>query len=102
MSPMQRSLKKLRDEGYHCEITEHFSRGLKHDLWGFCDILAIKENEVLAVQTTSAANKSARIKKITESEKIAYVRKAGIRVVVHAWGLKKKTGKWESNEEDLS
>ena len=64
-SPTQLSLKKLRQEGYTVAIVEHwnaFAR-IRQDLFGFIDLLALKDKEVLAVQTTSASNMSARAKK---------------------------------------
>lgn len=100
MSPMQRSLKHLRESGYACFITEHFARGLRHDLFGWCDILALKEGEVLAVQVTSRSNVAARVNKITDSGTICSVRAAGIRVLVQGWG-KLKAG-WTLKEVDLS
>lgn len=87
MTPTQRSLEALREAGYLPSVVERwnsFAR-IRQDLWGWCDILAIKKGEVLAVQVTSAANVSARIKKIQDSETIAKVRDAGIRVEVHGW-----------------
>lgn len=100
MSPMERSLKKLREDGYECFITEHFARGLRHDLFGWCDIICLREGEVLAVQVTSRGNIAARVKKITVSPTLPFVRRAGIRVVVHGWG-KLKAG-WSLKEVDLS
>lgn len=108
MSPMQRSLAFLREEGYHCEIVEFrgyakFGWGKTHDLWGFADILAIRENEILAVQVTSRSNVAARVKKITVDceTTLEIVRKSGCRVVVHGWGKLVKTG-WTLKEVDLS
>jgi len=102
MSPMQRSLKLMRERGYRCYITEYHSRGFKHDLFGFADILCLKDDEVCAVQTTSRSNISARIKKITESEELPFVRKAGIRIMVHGWGYLNRSKTWDCREEDLS
>ena len=101
-SPTQRSLKHLREKGYHCEVVEHWAFGRRHDLWGFCDILAIRDDEVLAVQVTSRGNVSARVRKITVEceETLGLVRKAGIRVIVQGWG-KLKAG-WTLREVDLS
>ena len=43
---MQRSLSKLREEGWFCEITEHFvpwpAPGHRKDLFGFSDIIAVR------------------------------------------------------------
>lgn len=103
-SPTERSLAKLRKDGYVAEIVEKFNSFTKtrKDLWGIIDILAIRRDEVLGVQTTSWANVSARVKKITDSEHIGAIREAGIRVVVHGWRKNPKTNRWEVREVDLS
>jgi hypothetical protein len=101
-SPTQRSLEYLREQGYHCEVVEKWNpwRRVRQDLWGWCDILAIRRDEVLAVQVT-AAGVAARIKKIQESDTIARVREAGIRVEVHGW-TKRANGKYALRVEDIS
>jgi hypothetical protein len=75
-SPTQRSLEYLREQGYFCAIVEKWNSFTKQrqDLWGWCDILAIRENEVLAVQVTSTGV-AERIKKIQESPTVALVRR---------------------------
>ncbi len=78
-SPTQLSLKKLREEGYTVQVVEYwnsFAR-IRIDLFGFIDIIALKGKEVLAVQTTSASNMSARCKKIADHENVGAVREAG-------------------------
>lgn len=101
-SPTQRSLEYLREQGYHCEIVEKWNpwRRIRQDLWGWCDILAIRRNEVLAVQVTSSGV-AARIKKIQDSDTIAPVREAGIRVEVHGW-TKRSNGRYALRVEDIS
>ena len=101
-SPTQRSLEYLRDLGYHCEIVEKWNSFTKQrkDLWGWCDILAIRENEVLAVQVTASAIAD-RIHKIQESTTVALVRKAGIRIEVHGW-RKNSKGRYVLRVEDIS
>ena len=116
---MQRSLKLMRERGYRCYITEYHTRGFKHDLFGFADILCLKDDEVCVVQTTSRNNVNARIKKITDtpravdesgklakgivaSEEVAFVRKAGIRILVHGWGYLIRSKTYECREIDLS
>lgn len=86
LSPTQRSLAYLREQGYLVAIVERWNphARIRQDLWGWCDLLAIRKNEVLAVQVTASAV-SERIKKIQESETVAQVRDAGIRVEVHGW-----------------
>ena len=102
MTPTQRSLIYLREQGYLCEIVEKWNSFTKtrKDLWGWCDILAIREGEILAVQVT-AAGVSSRIKKIMESETLPIVRKAGVRIEVHGW-RKNVKGRYVMRIEDMS
>ena len=101
-SPTQRSLEYLREQGYHAEVVERFNSFTKrrHDLWTWCDILAIRKDEVLAVQVT-AADVSTRIKKIQDSDTVALVRDAGVRIEVHGW-TKRANGRYAIRVEDIS
>ena len=101
-SPTQRSLEYLREQGYFCAIVEKWNSFTKQrqDLWGWCDILAIRKNEVLAVQVTSTGV-AERIKKIQDSPTVAFVRDAGIRIEVHGH-RKNSKGKYVMRIEDIS
>jgi hypothetical protein len=104
MSPTQLTLRKLKTDGWTTlAIVEHwnpFAR-VRQDLFGFIDILAINDDgEVLAVQTTSYTNISARVKKIAENEHIGRVRKANWRIEVHGW--RKIKNRWEVKVVDVS
>jgi hypothetical protein len=118
-SPTQRSLKLLRDRGYHAEVVEKWipMARVRKDLWGWCDILCLigssthtPEHDgatgyytppyILAVQTTTTPNMKARIQKIQDSDTIGLVRECGIAVAVHGWS--KKKGRWVCRETDLS
>ena len=103
LSPTQRSLAYLREQGYHCEVVEKWNSFTKQrkDLWGWCDILAIKKGEVLAVQVTASAV-SDRIKKIQASETLNLVRDANIRIEVHGWRKSQKTKRYVLRIEDIS
>lgn len=101
ISPTQNSLKKLRKDGYLCQVVEVWNPWVrrKKDLYGFIDIIAIKPGETLAVQTTSVTNALARKKKILASDEFYEVRGAGWRVVVHGW--KKVKNRWTCKEIEL-
>lgn len=101
-SPTQRSLKVLRDRGYQVAIVEHWNAHIRRrqDLFGFVDLLAVKEGETLAVQTTSGSNVSARITKIMEHENYPAVHAAGWKTVVHGW-RKNAKGRWTLREVEL-
>jgi hypothetical protein len=105
MTPTARSLAYLRAEGWHAEVVEMTIRApgrtFKRDLWGFVDIIAIREADVLAVQTTSATNVAARVRKITESPLLPLVRAAGVAIHVHGW-RKVPNGRWSLRIEDVS
>jgi hypothetical protein len=102
MTPTQRSLKYLRDQGYKCWIVEHWNHfaRIRQDLFGCIDILAIGNGETLAVQTTSRGNVSARVKKIVENEYYPEMVRSGWKVQVHGWG-KLKAG-WDNKIVELN
>ena len=104
MSPTQRSLKVMRDRGYTVAVVEHWNQWarIRQDLFGFIDLLCLGEDgQVVAVQTTSASNVSARVTKISEHPNLAVVRRAGWRIVVQGW-RKAANGKWTLREVDIS
>lgn len=107
-SPTQRTLKKLRDEGYTAQVVERWCSFTKrrHDLFGIIDVLAIKDGETLAVQTTSGSGVSARLKKMLESDTLIPILKAGWNVHIHGWRkVKVKRGgkamKWDVRLVDV-
>ena len=103
-SPTQLSLRKLREEGWTCQITEVWNphMRIRQDLFGFIDILAIRPGETLAVQTTSRSNMAARVRKIADHANVAAVREAGWRIEVHGWAQKKPRARWECRTVDVS
>ncbi len=103
MTPTARTLAFLRKDGWTAAVVERRNPGVfkTHDLFGFIDVLAIREGETLAVQTTSGSNVASRIKKIAEAEHLAAVRAAGWAIHVHGW-RKLKTGRWECRVVDCS
>ena len=104
MTPTARSLEKLRNEKwkpYVVETFNHFTKRRK-DLFGFADILALKDKEILAVQATSYSNISSRVRKIEDAEDVGDVRKAGIRIEVWGWRKDPKKRKWVCRIVDLS
>lgn len=87
MSPTQRSLKYLRENGFTAEVVERWNQWAKvrQDLFKCIDIVALGNGETLGVQTTSYSNMSARIKKIKDSEYFNELKKSGWKLVVHGW-----------------
>jgi hypothetical protein len=93
-SPTQRSLKMLRDEGWICAITEHWNpfAHIRQDLYGFIDILAIREGQMLAVQTTSNPHATEREKKVRDNPAYKILISTGCDIDIHGW-KQEKVGK---------
>jgi hypothetical protein len=104
ISPTQRSLKYLREQGYIVHIAERWNAfaKIRQDAFGFVDLIAVGKGETVGVQTTSYSNISKRVAKITESEHLPVLREAGWRIVVHGWKKDAKTKKQVLKAVDLS
>jgi hypothetical protein len=65
MTPTARTLAYLRKRGYLAGVVERYCSFTKrrHDLFGFIDIVAVRGDEILGVQATTASNLQARIAK---------------------------------------
>lgn len=104
ITPTQLTLRELRRRGWPLvEVVEHWNTHarIRQDLFGFVDVLAVGPLGVLAVQTTSAKNVAARVRKIADSPNIGHVREAGIAIHVHGWA--KAGQRWAlTREVDVS
>ena len=100
-SPTQRSLKYWREQGYLCDVVEHWNPHAfkRQDLFGFIDVLCVKGEDIVGVQSTSGDHVAERVTKITEHELYPLVCKA-IRIVVQGW-RKNAAGRWVSREVEL-
>ena len=103
-SPTQLSLAHLRKTCDLVEVVEKWNSFVKirQDLFGIIDILALRGNETIAVQSTSWGNTKSRIDKMSESPNIAAIRKAGWKILVHGWKKNTKTNRYELKEIDIS
>lgn len=97
MSPTARTLKLLRDEGYLCQVVEHWNAFARRrvDLFGVIDVVAMRAGEVglLGVQCTSAANAASRLTKARETPALGVWLSCANRFEVHSWG--KRGGRGE-------
>lgn len=102
MTPTQRSLKLLRERGYMAEVTERWNpyARVRHDLFSFIDILAVRGNETIGVQVTTATNMAARIAKINGLQSADLWHCQPYRtIVIHGWKRPTKTRRtWEVKE----
>lgn len=108
MSPTQRSKKLLEDAGWFVVITEKWNpwTKIRQDLFGWMDLLAIKGDETLGVQTTTASHISARVAKIKSIPASAlWLASPTRRIVVHGWakqGPRGKRKKWTCKVIEVS
>ena len=92
MTPTQRSLAYWRTQGYTVAIVERWNpfAKIRQDLYGMCDLLCIGNGETVCVQTTSAPNVPARVRKLTEAEALPEMLRSGWRVVIEGWAGTKR------------
>jgi hypothetical protein len=102
-SPTARSLAHLRKTCQLVQVVERWNphARIRQDLFGIIDILAIRDGETVAVQSTSWSNTKSRINKMTESDALEHLRAAGWILLVHGW-RKNKKGRYEIKEIDIS
>jgi len=95
MTPTQRTLKELRDNGWTAEVVERwnsFAR-IRQDLFGVIDIVAVKAGcGVMGVQATSAGNVGARVEKARAEARLKAWLAAGARFSVCGWGKRGARG----------
>ncbi len=103
-SPTQLSLAHLRKDCDAVQVVEKWNphARIRQDLFGFIDILALRGEETIAVQSTSWDNVGSRATKIAESDLVGFVRKAGWSILIHGWRKNKKTGRYEMKEVNAS
>lgn len=100
MTPTARSLKYLRDAGWVVATVERWlpipgGRPVRSDAFGFGDLLAAHplQRETALVQVTTAANVSARVRKIQGLEDARSWLAAGNLIWVHGWD-QNAAGRW--------
>lgn len=114
MTPTQRTLAYLRDQGMLCAIVERFIPNPKHpgggfrsDFLGFLDIIAIGPDGIVGVQSCGA-DFAAHRRKILEERRVeldAWL-EAGGRVMLIGWTKRKikrggKAMRWTPRIEEI-
>lgn len=96
MSPTQRTIKRFKEEGYTVWIVEKWNHWAKirQDLFGFIDILAMKQGEpLIGIQTCVTGDMSTREKKIMDSPNYPIWLSTGCRLVIIGWAKQGARGK---------
>ena len=71
LSPTQRTLKSMREQGRLCGIVERFNAyvgkfGIRQDLFGFIDIIALDPQHGIVAIQSCGQDYSGHVKKLTE------------------------------------
>jgi hypothetical protein len=102
VTPTQLSLGYLREDGWTVDICERWVPngqgvgGVRRDLFGLVDLVALRDGETMGVQTTTDSNVSAHLRKMTDDDHaaaLAALRDAGWAVVIHGWRKSTRDGK---------
>jgi hypothetical protein len=110
------SVDHLRALGYHVEFVERWipgdirsgfcgGPGIKKDLFGIMDLLAVRPGEVLGVQVGSLNGHAAhRVKILGEARTWDWIA-SGSRLMIHSWDAVAPSGrslrKWKLTEEEI-
>lgn len=93
MSPTQRTLAWLREQGYRCQVVERWCPHSRRrvDLFGCIDVLAIHGAITMGVQACSAGDVSKRVAKVLSlPDARAWVGGGGRSLLVIGWRKYKK------------
>ena len=94
MSPTQLSLRWFRANGWLVDVSERAAGGVKHDLFGMLDLVAVRPGQTAGVQVTTHDHVSNRVSKILAlSSNLETLKAAGWIIVVHGWRKSTKDGK---------
>jgi hypothetical protein len=101
VSPTQRSLKLMRDLGYHSQVVERWNpfAHIRQDLYGWIDLVCVNPTErgILGIQTTTMSHSGARTAKAMGNPALIAWLLAGGRLEVHGW--RKLKGRWQVARE---
>ena len=95
MTPTQRSLKRLREDGWLVDVCERFipGAGIRRDLFNVADLCAIKPGEQpLLVQVTSTGV-AERVRKIRANPELGTLLSC-FKIEVHGWRKSAKNGRY--------
>ena len=101
-TPTSRTMNHYRRLGYSIGIVERWiaQRGIRKDLFGCIDLVAIKAGEpAVGIQATSASNVSARINKAIAIPELRVWLATGARFIVIGWAL--RDDRWHPRIEEL-
>lgn len=107
-SPTSRTLERLRELGFTAQVVERWNQyaRIRQDLFGFCDIVAMREGVgTVLIQACAGASHAARRSKVLAEPRAEIAAKCGNRIEVWSWAKKGARGKrkqYELRREELT
>jgi hypothetical protein len=100
LSSVQRTMRALREQGARCSVVEHFNphvgeHGVRQDLFGILDIIALDPSGVLGIQACGSDFKKHFDKLTVEhnQETLDWLSTPGTKLYIYSWRkLKLKRG----------
>lgn len=93
------------------EVVERFNRfagpkGIRQDLFQFIDIVAVRGNDTIGIQTTTQGEVGRRIAKICALQSAdSWLHGSNRRILVHGWAKRGPRGKrkvWTCSETEIT
>lgn len=112
MSPTQRTIRALKQNGMHCGIVEKFNphvgeHGIRQDLFGFIDAIALDASGIIGIQCCAGSGHASHRTKILENEYAPEWLKSGGKIQLWSWSKKKlkrggKAERWMPRLEEFT
>lgn len=112
LSPTQRTIRELRNQGTICGVVERFNQhvgphGIRQDLFGFIDLIALAPNGIIGVQCCAGSGHADHRKKIMANEVVPEWLKSGGRIQIWSWSKRKlkrggKAERWQPRVEEIT
>jgi len=119
LSPVQRTLRACREAGRFVDKCEHWNPyggarkpdgtaiGIRQDLFGFADIIALDPNAIVAIQTCAGSGHAAHRQKIIENVYATAWLIAGGHIELWSWRKVKvkrggKAERWQARVENIT
>jgi len=94
LSPTQRTIRALRNQGTICDIAEKFNafvgpHGVRQDLFGFIDAVALAPDCIKAIQCCAGSGHAEHKRKILANENAPEWLKSGGKIEIWSWSKRK-------------
>lgn len=104
MTPTQRTLQRLRKDGWTCQVVEYWNSfaKIRKDLFGVIDVVGVHPDRgIIGIQATSGDNLSKRVKKSQAEPRLKTWIEAGGKFQAWGWRKSARTRRYELRKVEL-